>query len=162
MAHMGRANVRRSVVAIATVPLPAVAALGVALSGPARADITPYVRVPGIAVCQVDPDTVVCEGNWPQAPVTPCPQCPEVMHMDQAVVDVNGNLTWRDANIGDPETAGPGWFELAVRQPYRGFGWTAQMDATGRTTFVNDRTGHGLDITWVVARDASHAVANTF
>jgi serine/threonine-protein kinase len=147
---------------IRTVSLIGAAAISVILAGPAHADITPYVKLPGIAVCQVDADTVVCEGNWPQAPVAPCPQCPQVMHMDQAVVDVNGNLAWREANIGDPETAGPGWFEMTVLQPYRGYGWTAQMDPDGRTTFVNDVTGHGLGITWVAARDASHAEVSTF
>lgn len=162
MAHMGRADIPRSTVAIATVPLIAAAAVSVAFAGPAHADITPYVKLPGIAACQVDPNTVVCESIWPQAPVTPCPQCPDVMHMDQAVVDVNGNLTWRDANIGDPETAGPGWFELTVFQPYRGYGWTAQMDPMGHTTFANDVTGHGFDITPVVDRDGGHAEASTF
>lgn len=147
---------------IRTLALVGVAAIGVAIAGPARADITPYVKLPGIAVCQVDPDTVVCEGDWPQAPVTACAQCPQVMHMDQAVVDANGKLTWRDANIGDPESAGPGWFELTVLQPYRGHGWTAQMDPTGRVRFTNDASRHGLDITWVVARDASHAEVVTF
>lgn len=164
---MGRATVRRTVmgwstIAVRTASLVAMVSASVVLAGPARADITPYVKLPGIAVCQVGPDTVVCEGNWPQAPVTPCPQCPDVMHMDQAVVDVHGNLTWRDANIGDPETAGPGWFELTVAAPYRGYGWTAQMDPTGRVSFANDMTGHGLEISWVVARDASHAEVSTF
>ncbi|AKK26984.1 hypothetical protein AB431_10185 [Mycobacterium sp. EPa45] len=82
--------------------------------------------------------------------------------MDQAVVDAMGNLIWRDANIGDPETAGPGWFELTASQPYRGYGWTGEINPSGRVTFGNDLTGHGLEITWVVDRDASHAEISTF
>jgi hypothetical protein len=73
--------------------------------------------VPGIAGCEVAAGSVVCEGNWPQAPETPCAQCPQVMHMDQAVVDTNGNLTWRDANIGNPDAGGPGWVVVKVGQP---------------------------------------------
>lgn len=141
--------------------LAAGAAVAVAAAVPVHADVTPYVKLPGIAACEIDTNAVVCEGNWPQAPVTPCPQCPETMHMDQAVVDANGHLSWRDANIGDPGD-GPGWFVLTVGQPYQGHGWTVQMDQAGRSTFTNDATGHGLAITWVVARDASHAQLTTF
>ncbi len=131
--------------------------------GPVRADVTPYVDLPGVASCMIESDTVVCQGNWVQAPVTPCPQCPEPMHMDQVVVDARGNLSWRDANIGQPDgPGGPGWFTLTTDQPYHGQGWTARVDETGHTVFTNDATGHGLKITWIVARDASHAEVNAF
>jgi len=140
----------------------AAAAVALALAVPARADSTPYVKLPGIAGCEVAAGNVVCEGSWPQAPVTPCAHCSQVMHVDQALVDANGNLTWRDANIGSPDAGGPGWFVLTAGQPYHGYGWTAQEDGSGHSTFTNDATGHGMTVTWVAARDASHAEVSTF
>ncbi|MCV6962503.1 serine/threonine protein kinase [Mycobacterium intermedium] len=124
---------------------------------------TPYIKVPGVATCQIDGESVVCQSTWSQAPVVPCPGCPEEMHMDQAIVDPNGNLTWRDANLGTPDgPGGPGWFSLWVSHPYRGFGWTAQADGNGHATFTNDATGHGMKITWVTEGNSGHAEVATF
>ena len=106
---------------------------------------TPYVKLPHV-ICEVEVDNAVCEGVFPEAPVDPCftPKCPEVLHMDQAVVDADGAFTWRDANIGDPETAGPGWFVLGAGQTYQVNGWTVQQNDDANTTFTNDATAHGM------------------
>ncbi|OBF88499.1 hypothetical protein A5791_17695 [Mycobacterium sp. 852002-51163_SCH5372311] len=124
---------------------------------------TPYVKLPGLAGCMVATENVVCQGNWPQAPVTPCAQCREPMHMDQVLVDTNGTLTWRDANIGSPNSpGGPGWFVLNAGQPYHGYGWTAESDGGGHVTFKNDATGHGMTITAVATGDSSHGEIKAF
>jgi hypothetical protein len=138
----------------------AAAAASIALAVPAQADSIRNVTLPGIAGCEVNTRNVACEGNWRQAAVTPCAECPRVLHMDQAVVDANGNLTWRDADIGHLDPDGP--FVLEVGQPYRGYGWTAQTDGSGHCTFTNDATGHGMTVTWVSARSARHADVRTF
>jgi hypothetical protein len=152
-----------------TIALAAVAAAAFALAptlavaAPARADPTTYVKLPGVAACEVTPASVVCESTWPQAPVTPCPQCREVLHMDQALVDAGGNLTWRDANIGQPDQpGGPGWFVLDVGWPYHGYGWTAVTDGNRHYTFTNDSTGHGMTITRVGYGVDGHSEAATF
>jgi serine/threonine protein kinase len=124
---------------------------------------TPYLKLPGIAACEVAANNVVCEGNWPQAPTTSCAQCPQPMHMDQAIVDANGTLTWRDANIGQPDAAGGlGWYTLKIGAPYHGFGWTAQLVDSTQATFTNDATRHGMKITWIALADASHGEVGTF
>ncbi len=141
----------------------AAVAAALALAAPALADSTAYVKLPGVAGCEVTVDKVVCESNWPQAPVTPCAQCPQVMHMDQALVDANGTLTWRDANIGQPDApGGPGWFVLGVGQPFHGNGWRAVTDGSGHYTFTNDATGHGMTITRVAGGDGGHSEVSTF
>jgi serine/threonine-protein kinase len=122
---------------------------------------TTYVKLEGIGVCQVSTSDAVCQGTWPQAPVVPCPTCPQPMHMDQAVVDTNGTFTWRDANLGHPQ-GGRQEFTPTVGQPFHNLGWTAEVDGSGGSTFTYDATGHGMKITWVVARDASHAEASGF
>ena len=121
-----------------------VAALGLAPHAGADPP-TPYVKLPHV-ICEVEVDNAVCEGVFPQAPVDPCiaPKCPEVLHMDQAVVDADGTLKWRDANIGDPETAGPGWFVLGAGQTYHVNGWTVQRNDDGNSTCTNDATAHGM------------------
>jgi serine/threonine-protein kinase len=83
--------------------------------------------------------------------------------MDQALVDVNGKLTWRSANLGSPNSpGGPGWFVLQAGQPYHFDGWTAQTDGGGQFTFTNDATGHGMKITWVDLGTVSHPEVATF
>jgi serine/threonine protein kinase len=128
-----------------------------------QAGSTPYVKLPGIASCEVETNQVVCQSSlFMQGPEVPCPGCQQPMHMDQALVDVNGRLTWRDANMGSPDSPGsPGWHELG-NEPYRVLGWTADADHTGHYTFTNDATRHGMKLTWVVARDASHPEVSTF
>jgi serine/threonine-protein kinase len=147
-----------------TTPL-AAALLTLALvpAAPAHAEPTMYVKLPGVAACEVTTEMVVCESTWPQAPVTPCPQCREVMHMDQALVDAGGNLTWRDANVGQPDQpGGPGWFVLEVGRPYHGYGWTVVTDGSNHYTFTNDATGHGMTITRVGNGVDGHSEAATF
>jgi serine/threonine protein kinase len=124
---------------------------------------TPYVKLPGVAGCLVAANQVVCQSSlFVQGPEVPCPGCRQPMHMDQALVDVNGNLTWRDANLGSPNSpGGPGWYELG-NEPYRILGWTVDADHTGHFTFTNDATRRGMKITWIVARDASHPEVSTF
>jgi hypothetical protein len=116
-----------------------------ALAPPAGADPTPYVKLPS-TICQADVDSVACQGIFPDAPVDPCigPKCPEVMHMDQAVIDPAGNFKWRDANIGLPGADREGWLIVGAGQTYRVNGWTAQRDDGDTTTFTNDATGHGM------------------
>jgi hypothetical protein len=148
-----------------TIPLALAVAtvLVLAVAAPAHAEPTPYVKLPNVAACRVAPGQVVCESTWPQAPVTPCPQCREVLHMDQALVDADGNLTWRDANIGQPdEPGGPGWFVLDATRPYQGYGWTVATDGNRHYTFTNDATGHGMTITRVGTGVDRHSEATTF
>ncbi len=64
--------------------------------------------------------------------------------MDQAVVDADGTFSWRDANIGIPGAAGPGWFTLEAGQAYHVNGWTMQRNDNDGTTVTNDATGHGM------------------
>lgn len=70
---------------------------------------TPYVKLAHV-ICEVDVSSVACQGVFPEAPVDPCfaPKCPEVIDMDQVVVDADGTFNWRDANIGDPRHRRPG------------------------------------------------------
>jgi hypothetical protein len=133
-----------------------------ALAPHAAADPTPYVKLPS-TICQADVDRVACQGVFPDAPVDPCtsPKCPEVMHMDQAVVDPAGLFTWRDANIGLPGAAGPGWFVLDASQTYRVNGWTAQRDDGDNTTFTNDATGHGMTLEVLGDRGSTGEIQTT-
>lgn len=107
----------------------------------------PYVKLPS-TICEADVGSVACQGVFPAAPVDPCftPKCPEVIHMDQAVADADGTFKWRDANIGDPEIAGPGWFVLGTGQTYHVNGWTIQRNDNDGTTVTNDATGHGMAV----------------
>ncbi|MGH3969579.1 MAG: hypothetical protein ACRDTV_16055 [Mycobacterium sp.] len=120
----------------------------VALAPHASADPpTPYLKLPSTK-CQVEVDSAWCEGVFLDAPIDPCtnPKCPEVLHMDQAVVNADGTFYWRDANIGNPNAGGPGWFTLGAGQTYRVNGWTVQRVTDDHTTFTNDATGHGMSV----------------
>ncbi len=132
-------------------------------AAPTQAAATPYVKLPGVTACEVAANNVVCDGNWPDAPTKPCAQCSQPGHWGQAIVDTTGTLTWRDANIGQPDASGgQGWYTLEVGTPYHGYGWTAQMADSTQATFTNDATGHGMKITWIDLGSVSHGEVGTF
>jgi hypothetical protein len=87
---------------------------------------------------------VVCQGSFPQAPVVPCPACPEPMHQDQAIVSAAGVFSYRDANIGVGDH--PNLDIVAPGQTYRAQGWIVTASDTA-VTFTHEQTGHGMRIT---------------
>jgi hypothetical protein len=127
--------------------------LGVALllaAPPAAADLDNAgrfeVQTPPL-LCEIQWDSAVCQGQFPQAPVDPIPSPgwkgdPESLHQDQAVVTSSGQFSYRDANIGVGDH--PALNTLTHGQEVTVQGWTV----TGRQDAVNiaSPVGHGMQI----------------
>lgn len=138
-------------VAIAVVPT---ALTGPLLSAPrASADFDNrgrfIVEVPDL-LCEIDTEGLeaVCQGVFPLAPpITFCGwtdrPCTTGTHWDQAVATSDGNVEYRDANIGVGD--GPTLNALARGQTKTVRGWSI-TDSEDGVTLIDTGTGHGMKI----------------
>jgi hypothetical protein len=118
---------------------------GFAAQASADSNTAHYVKIQNHTRCDVEPDRVICEASFAQAPMADASSgCAGCGRDTDVTVTSAGALTWQYGNIGGPEAVVEN-LALIPGQTYHMWGWT--IVPTGEaTTFTNDATGHGLTV----------------